>query len=606
MHRTLIAIGGLLAIAACTDHTPPPAPERSAAPTPSVSAMDAAFSTFAARYVDEFTAYGPIDATTIGDHRYDDRIDDMSAAGRTRRLEFRKSKLAELEALDLTQLSKANRVDAEMLRNALRYGIWTEERFENWAWDPLIYTGLTGSAIYGVMARDFAPIGERMRSALARIEALPQLLAQARANLDPARVPKVHAETAAKQNAGVLSLIDQLVMPNADALDAADQERLKSAVTDLRAAIAAHQSWLDTELVPHAAGDFRIGRTLYDEKLAFALMSPLSREEIRARATAELKSVRAKMYAIARQILAGRPDAPPLPAAPDHAAEQAAVQAALELAYADRPARDAVVDTAKEALANATTFVRDHSLVTMPDEPLEIILMPEFQRGVALAYCDPPGPLDKGQETFFSVSPIPDDWTPEQVNSFLREYNTRSINDLTIHEAMPGHYLQLAHSNQYPSVLRSILWSGPFVEGWAVYAEALMAEQGYMNADPLYRLVELKWYLRAVANALLDQGLHVDGMTREEAMRLMTVETFQEEREASGKWTRAQLTSAQLPTYFVGYQEHADLRREAERRWGADFDLERYHDTVLSFGSPPARFVRALMFDEPLPGVAGN
>ena len=166
---------------------------------------------------------------------------------------------------------------------------------------------------------------------------------------------------------------------------------------------------------------------------------------------------------------------------------------------------------------------------------------------------------------------------------------------------MPGHYLQLSHSNQHPSLLRALLSSGPFIEGWAVYAERLMVDEGYLGGDPLMKLINLKWYLRAVINAILDQAVHIDGITREDAMRLMIEGGFQEESEAAGKWTRAQLTSAQLSTYFVGYQEHADLRREVEARWGDEFSLRRYHDTVLSFGSPPGRFVRALMLDLPVP-----
>ena len=194
------------------------------------------------------------------------------------------------------------------------------------------------------------------------------------------------------------------------------------------------------------------------------------------------------------------------------------------------------------------------------------------------------------------MSPIPAEWTGAQVESFLREYITSYIANLTIHEAMPGHYLQLAHSNRYPSVLRAMLGSGPFIEGWAVYGERVMQEQGYRDGDPLMQLVQLKWYLRSITNAIMDSAIHVDGMTRDEAMQLMVETGFQEEREAAGKWVRAQLSSAQLSTYFVGYQEHSDMRAEAERRQGAKFDLKAYHDQVLSFGSPPVRLVRALMF----------
>jgi uncharacterized protein (DUF885 family) len=430
------------------------------------------------------------------------------------------------------------------------------------------------------------------------MEKLPTLFAQMRANLDPARVPRIHAETVAKQNKGVLSLIDELIVPHAGELAAADRQRLDAAIAGLRKAVEENQAWLDKTLVPNAKGDFRIGQKLYDEKLAFSLDSPLSRAEIRQRAEAELVRVRAQMYTVARDVLKGKAGAPALPDAPSPAQQQAAIQAALELAYADRPSRDKVVETAKATLASATAFVRSKDLITLPDAPVQVILMPEFQRGVAVAYCDSPGPLDKGLDTFYAVSPIPDDWSKEQVDSFLREYNTRSIHELSIHEAMPGHYLQIAHANKHPSVLRAVLGSGSFIEGWAMYGEKVMDDANYMNGDPLMKLIQRKWALRAMANAILDQAIHVDGMSRDDAMKLMTVTTFQQEREAAGKWVRASLTSAQLPTYFVGYSEHLDLRNEVQKREGDKFNLKAYHDKLLSYGSPPVRFARELMLGE--------
>jgi uncharacterized protein (DUF885 family) len=561
---------------------------------------DASFEALSQRFIGEFGRYSPVYATGLGDHRFDGELDDLGATGRARTLAWTRGLLAELQSIDRDALSRANQVDAAMLENQLRYAVWSEETYRDWSWDPLVYTQLTGQALYGLLAREFAPLPNRLRSLTSRLEQIPRLLEQARANLVPARVPSIHAETAVKQNPGVMSLVDRLVVPQLDALPATDRERLERAIAQARAAVREHQRWLEGTLAPAARGDFRIGAELYDQKLAFALMSPLSRKEIRARAEAEVERVRREMYAVARTVLTGRDGAPPLPGSPTAEQQQAAIAAALELTYADRPARGELVDLAKATLVETTEFVRRRDFVTVPDEPLEVILMPEFQRGVAVAYCDPPGALDKGQRTYYAVSPIPDEWTEAQADSFLREYNSRSIANLTIHEAMPGHYLQLAHSNRYPSVLRAMLYSGPFVEGWAVYAERVMREQGFRDGDPLMHLVQLKWYLRTVTNAIIDSAIHVDGMTRDEAMQLMTVTGFQEEREAAGKWVRAQLTAAQLSTYFVGYLEHADLRVEAERRWGAEFSLKRYHDQVLSFGSPPVRFVRALLFDEPI------
>ena len=227
--------------------------------------------------------------------------------------------------------------------------------------------------------------------------------------------------------------------------------------------------------------------------------------------------------------------------------------------------------------------------------------MPEFRRGVSMAYCDSPGPLDKGQKTFYVVSPVPASWTAEQTHSYLREYNKRSLHVLTIHEALPGHFLQLAHSHRYPGQLRHLFSSGAFIEGWACYTEWMMCEQGYLEHDPLMKLVTLKWYLRDAMNAIIDSAVHIDGISRDEAIRRMMDEAFQEEREAAGKWTRAQLTSVQLSTYFVGYTEHVALRKKAESRWGERFWLKEYHDRVLSYGSPPMQFVEALLFDQPIP-----
>ena len=470
----------------------------------------------------------------------------------------------------------------------------------DWSWDPLIYANLAGQALYGLMARDFAPLPRRLTSAIARIEKLPGLWVQMRANLDLARVPPVHAETAAKQHAGVVSVAEELVVAQAGNLPAADRARLDKAMAALKVESAAHQAWLDQTLVPGAKGDFRLGAEHYDQKLAFLLASPLSRTEIRSRAEAAMAKTRTEMYAQARKILTGHPGAPPIPDNPGPSEQQAAIKAALDIANTDRPARDKLVETAERTLAAATDFVRNKDLITMPQAPVQVILMPKFQQGVAVAYCDWPGPLDKGLPTFYAVSPIPDDWSAEKADSFLREYSTRGIQEIAIHEAMPGHYVQGAHANAYPSVLRAALASGSFVEGWAMYAEDLMADTGFLNGDPLYVLVHLKVRLRAISNAILDQAIHVDGIGRDEAMKLMIDGAFQEQGEADGKWVRARVSSGQLSTYFVGYEEHWSLRHEAEHRWGPDFALKRYHDTALAFGSPPARFVGQLMFDAPI------
>lgn len=598
MRQTLLAFAVTALLAGCSGQNAPTATAPVA--TAGTAIADAAFATFSKRALEEWMRLSPVAATQIGDHRYDAQLDDLSAAGRKASLDANKALLVELSAIPTGKLSRENQVDAAILRSALESGIWNAEVMQDWAWDPQTYGGLAGSAIYGLMAREFAPLPERIASATARMEKIPALFAQARENLDPARVPKIHAETVAKQNKGILSIVATFITPHLGELPKEQAERTKAAIAGLEKAVAEQQTWLDETLVPNAKGEFRIGAEKYDQKLKFALSSSLSRAEIKQRAESEMKRVREVMYGIAQTVLKDKPGAPDMPAKPTPAQQQTAIEAALELAYADHPARDKVVEDAKASLKVATDFVREKDLVTLADSPVDVILMPEFQRGVAVAYCDSPGPLDKNLKTFYAISPIPDDWSKAQAESFLREYNGKMIHLLSIHEGIPGHYLEGWHSAKHPSVLRGVLRSGLFAEGWAVYTERMLQEQGYLDNDPLFHLVQLKFYLRTIANALLDQGVHVDGWSREQAMQLMTRDAFQQESEAAGKWTRAQLTSAQLPTYFVGAQEHFDLREAMQKKLGEKFDLKAYHDQVLSYGAPPVRYVRALMLDEPI------
>ncbi|MEW2894366.1 DUF885 domain-containing protein [Stenotrophomonas maltophilia] len=601
MRPHLLALALVAALAGCQ---PADAPTNASTPATSQqagdAAVDAAFADLSKRALDTWMQLSPVSATQIGDHCYDSELDDLSAAGQQKTLAAYKALLGELDKIEVAKLGRENQVDAAILRNQLQSEIWNAEVLQSGKWDPQLYNGIAGSAIYGLMAREFAPLPERLKSATARMEKLPAIFAQARENLDPARVPKIHAETVAKQNKGILSIVDTFITPHIGELPQADQQRLQAAIDGLKKAVDEQQTWLDKTLVPNAKGDFRIGAEKYDQKLKFALSSSLSRQEIGERARAELKRVREDMYGIAQTVLKDKPGAPEMPAQPTDEQQQKAIEAALELAYADKPARDKVVDDAKAALEQSTAFVREHDLMTLPDAPVDIILMPEFQRGVAVAYCDSPGPLDKNLKTFYAVSPIPDDWNDKQVDSFLREYNSRMIHLLSIHEGTPGHYLEGWHSAKFPSTLRAVLRSGLFAEGWAVYTERMMQEQGYLNNDPLFHLVQLKFYLRTISNAILDQGVHVDNWDREKAMHLMTHDAFQQESEAAGKWVRAQLTSAQLPTYFVGAQEHFDTRKAVQEKLGDKFNLKAYHDQVLSYGAPPVRFARQLMLDQPI------
>ena len=589
--RVLVALlVGVAAVAAPATVTP-------AISAPAVS-EDARFEAFGERMVDELLKLQPVLATQVGDHRFDGALPDMSAAGRAQMRGFAERSLRELATFDRSRLSRENQVDAIVLKDQLEYAIFSDQRLQDWAWDPQTYSGTLGAGLFGLVgAREFAPLPVRLRAATGRLEALPRFLEQSKAALVPARVPRVHAETVAKQNAGLSGLIDG-ILAQKDALSGADRTRLEAAGAQAKAAMASYQNWLDKELVPNAKGNERIGAALYDEKLRLALESTLSRKEIRERADRELQTLRSKMYDVAAGMLKGRAGAPLAPANPAPEQQQAVIEAGLAIVNADAPPRDEVLTFARKALDEATAFAKAKDIVGFPDANFRVIEMPEYARGSSAAYADMPGAFEKDQSGYFTVMPIPKEWTDQQTASFLREYNKWVIQELTLHEGVPGHLLQLTHANQYKSRLRAFLQSGPMVEGWACYGQDVMADAGYLNRDPRYLLAHYKFQMRMPVNAILDQDFHAGTMTREQAMELMTKTAFQEEREAAGKWTRLQLSSAQLPTYFVGYQEWKDFRAAAEKKPG--FTLRKFHDGALSHGSPPVRMIRALELGEPI------
>lgn len=594
-----LALLPLAALALLPAAAVPPAPPASAA---QARQADLQFQAIATRFLGEAMRLSPVEATAMGEHKYDAQLPDMSAAGRAERRRTWQLFLAQLGRIDPARLSQGNQVNMALLKNELRYRIWQDQTLQDWAWNAQIYNDVAAGSLYTLAARDFAPWEVRLKSATARMEALPAFLKASRTQLVPGRVPLIFAQTVAKQNAGIVEIAEGMLAPQAGALKGVDRARFDKALAGLKVAVADQQKWLDTVLVPQAKGEFRLGTKLYDQKMKFALMSDLTRPALKARALKAKADIRAEMYALSRKVLAGQPSDVllALPDRPTPQQQQAVIEAALRLSYAKRPPRSQLEQRARETTAEATEFVRQQGFIRMPEGPVKIITMPKFQQGNSVAYNDPPGVFEKNGQNFYAVSPIPDDWTDAQAESFLSEYNDYMIHDLSIHEAMPGHYLQLDHANRTDDVLRAYLGSGPFIEGWAVYAEGVMKDAGYLDGDPLFQLTVLKMRLRSVTNTLLDIGIQTEGMTRDQAMDLMQKGAFQAEREAAGKWVRANLSSVQLLSYFTGYTEHMALREEAKQRWGKDYSLRRYNDTVLSYGSPPVKYVRAMMFGLPV------
>ena len=247
------------------------------------------------RYFEESAQLSPVSATRRGDHRLDSEINDVSAEGRNRLAAFYQEIQTELASLKPSKLSRDEQIDRALLEHRLKAALWSQQELEEWAWNPLVYSGLAGGSIYSLMARDFAPLPDRLRSATARLEKLPTLYAQTRTELQPHRVPKIHAETAIGQNRGLLSIIKNTIEPEMDQLNQADRGRLTKAIKTATTAMEEHQRWLEDDLLPQAKGEFRIGKDLFDQKLAWTLQSSLTREQIRDRGLAFMNDLHERM-----------------------------------------------------------------------------------------------------------------------------------------------------------------------------------------------------------------------------------------------------------------------------------------------------------------------
>ncbi|HEY3504074.1 MAG TPA: DUF885 domain-containing protein, partial [Actinocatenispora sp.] len=520
--------------------------------------MSTDFPTLAVRIVTALL--DPVTAHDAGTHVADDELLDLSAPAVAQRVAMLRDASHALSEVDEDDLDSDDAVDHAMLTAIVDARLFRLTDLRDHEWDPLVHN--PGPLLDSLIWREYAPADERLAHLTARLTALPDALATARAVLTDC--PQIHMRTAVGQFAGVAALVRDQVPTLLGAVPAM-ADRVEPARAAALTALDEFVDWLAARTADPGR-DPRLGRRLWEAKLWHTLDTPLGAAEVDRRAWANLDRVTDALRTAAAQLTGGP-------------ATDATVRAALAEAAARRPGAGGIVEAARAALVEATAFVDQFELVsTTPDDPCVIREMPEHQRGIAAAYCDAPGPMEQANlPTLYAISPPPADWPAERVESFYREYNDQMMRDMTVHEAMPGHYLQLAHARRFGGTtpVRAVFTSGTFVEGWAVYAEELMADHGFGGLP--VRIQQLKMQLRMTLNAIIDQAVHCDGMVESEVLALLTDRGFQEEGEAVAKWQRAQLTSTQLSTYFVGYSEVAAIAAARP----ADTDLRAWHDAML-------------------------
>ena len=541
----------------------------------------------------DFFRHYPVDATNAGNHEHDAVWPDLTDGGTQERLAWLADIRASLEGGQ--GLSRDEEIDRRVLLNQIDELRFDEEDLDEASWSPIVYSYLLGGGLFALLSREFAPLADRLVSAAGRMEGIPAVLDAARANLTSGRgraVSAFHVEKGMATMTGVSDLCRTTVEMAAD-VEEALRDRVSAAASPAMEAVDTFIVWMRDELLPTADGDFRMGRELYGRKFQHRLKATVSVADLEARAAKSYDEVRAEMLRLARELWPAHIGDEPMPDDPDILTRRV-----LDAIATDHPKADELLDYCRVEHGKIEAFIRQRDLIGLADDPLQIIWTPPFLRAFGGAMLIPPGPLDRGLDSFFAITPPPDDWTDEKVESMLRENNARSLRILTIHEATPGHYLQLAWSNQCGSLPRAVFGSGVFAEGWAVYVTQVMMDAGYGAEDPALLLAHWKYFLRAVTNTLMDIRIHTGTMTEDEAMAMMVDGGFQERSEASEKWNRARLSSTQLCEYFLGSVEMTELEREARRRSGDSFEWRPFLESVVSHGTPPMPIIRDILYGE--------
>jgi uncharacterized protein (DUF885 family) len=524
-------------------------------------------------------ALTPVNATQTGYHEHngmklDEMLDDFSPAGLDAQRKFYEGFQSRVNAVNAESLDKEQQADVEIVKNYLNLAMLELNTLQSFKHNPTVYVELAGNALFAPSVLDYAPKEQRFHQIIKRLEKFPTLFSQAKANLTDA--PEVWNRVAREENQGTIDLIDHELRSQTPDSQKADYDRAAmGAVASLRD----FNAFLENDLSKKKS-DWRLGKENYAKKFQYILVTGKTPEQLLSEAEADLQRIRQDMEKLA--------------------APKSVKQALDEIAM-HHATPDTYMPAAKKALDEATMFVRDKGLLTLPPRSnLAVIDTPEFMRGIyAVGGFNAAPPLQPELGAFYWITPIPKTWPPERIESKLREYNNYGIQHLTIHEAMPGHYVQLEYANDVQPksrrLLRNVFGNGPYVEGWGVYAQQMMTDAGYLNNDPGMRLTLMKQLLRVLANTILDVRLQTMGMTDQQALDLMIEDTYQEREEATAKLQRAQLSSCQLPTYYAGWKGWLQVRDRYQQKQGSNFSLREFHERALKESSIPLPTLERLL-----------
>jgi uncharacterized protein (DUF885 family) len=553
--------------------------------------QDEAFNQFKETMVLDMWRQYPVWASYQGFHQYDEELpapnDDTRSAGQ----EFWNNVQFTLDTFDIDKLNKGNQIDFYIIKDQVASNNFYNNEFKSHEWDPSAFN--IGGSFYQVLNYQELELEERIDKIHRKLEKVEEYYRSAEENIiEPT---KVHLELAIQQLEGSISIFKNNILDSLESSNMEEEYKDKFRIANNRAILLIEDFVINLKedlnsFKKNEYKSFRIGKEMFLKKFEHDIQSTYNATEIYNFAVQEKEELLKKMAKISQEIWSKYyPDR----GIPND--RQGMIKDVIEAVSQTHVHRDSFITSIRKQIPELEKFVQDNNLITLdPEKPLVVRETPKYMRGFAGASISAPGPYDKNAETYYNVTPL-DHYSAEEAESYLREYNDYTLQILNIHEAIPGHYTQLVYSNKAPSIIKSLFGNGAMIEGWAVYTELMMLENGYGNNNPEMMLMYYKWNLRTVCNTILDYGIHVNNLSEEEALNLLMADAFQEKSEAEGKWRRARLSQVQLCSYFTGFYEIRALREEMKKIRGDNFDLKIFHEEFLSYGSAPVKYIRELM-----------
>ncbi|MEO6521212.1 MAG: DUF885 domain-containing protein [Mucilaginibacter sp.] len=551
---------------------------------------DTPFDKFKQQYIDALWKHNPDWASSVGYHKYDSVLVIPNDANRAEQDAFIKNMKGQLASFNLMQLPPLNQIDYHLIENQLKSSLWQIDTLKAYQWDPSSYNVIGNFAF--ILNEHYAPLDKRLKSFYQKMENIPAYYEEAKKQI---KNPVVELTTLAiDQHLGGVSVIEK---DFADSLKktkipATEQKQMLARAKTSVAAINGFAQWLK-DLKNPTPRSFRLGKDLYAQKFKYDIQSAYTANQIYDSAMVRKKYLHGQMFKLSKQLW------------PKYFGKKAmpsdtllAIGKMIDTLSVKHSKPENFQSDIEKILPQLTAFVKQKDLLYIdPSKPLIVRKEPGYMAGVAGASCSSPGPYDKGGNTYYNVGSLAG-WPKEKAESYLREYNQYMLQILCIHEAIPGHYTQLVYANQSPSLIKSILGNGAMIEGWAVYTEQMMLDNGFANGEPEMWMMWYKWNLRSVCNTILDYSVHSGNMNRDEVVKMLTKQAFQQQAEAEGKWKRVSVTSVQLTSYYTGYKEITDLREAYKKKMGDKYKLKEFNEKFLSYGSAPVKYIKELMLEK--------